>query len=176
MAALAIQAAVLVYLLVIADRPDPDARRLAVGDTLTSLSGTLLGASDESIDLTGRQTALLAFSASCHFCDSVAPRWSQWINERAPNARPKVLGITRDPPSLARAYLSDYGIQIPIISLYRISDRESRGLTGRTPWITVFNRRGVLRHSVHGSRITLLDSLDRPGPDSNSPMVDKNAH
>lgn len=104
-------------------------------------------------------TVLLAFSPTCSWCDSVAPRWRSWTNEV--NHRVRVVGVVSGSPSAALAYTHRHAWQLQDLLAVdsTVTGTLERQLTRKTPWLFLFDSAGVLRYSGHGNEVGVVDSL-----------------
>ncbi|MBW3572886.1 MAG: peroxiredoxin family protein [Gemmatimonadetes bacterium] len=138
-------------------RPDP----VRVGDQVGELPGHMDGAparvalrrSDQ------RWTAVLAFASDCVHCETVAPDWSNWLRKEHAF---EVIGISRDAPQDAAAYRGHHGWRMRILNVPR-GDARTGFLVSRTPWVFLFDDRGVLRYEGHGRSVASVDSIVRAG-------------
>jgi hypothetical protein len=135
---------------------------LAIGDAVPAIRGLDAGAGGTSVTLRredARWTVLLAFSPTCAWCDSVAPRWKSWTG--AIGRRVVVVGISSGEPSAALRYAHAHGWKLGelIVVDSAVTGVLGRQLTRKTPWLFLFDSRGVLRYSGHGNEVETVDSL-----------------
>lgn len=139
--------------------PDPaDARPLPllVGDSLVDLLGRADGSVEDSIQLRGvpgEATVVFAFHSECAFCDDVAPEWASYFGT-PPVDGVRRIAISREPPDAAVDYVRRKGWKVRWLSMANVLETDRRSyLLSRTPWIYVFDHRGVLAFHGHGSEI-----------------------
>jgi hypothetical protein len=96
-------------------------------------------------------TLVMAFSASCQWCDSVAPAWEALTIARRPGLR--LVGVTQDDSAVAAGYAAAHRWRFDTLLAGADPDPGSPGgqLTARTPWFYLFDSRGTLRRSGHGA-------------------------
>lgn len=96
-------------------------------------------------------TLVMAFSASCQWCDSVAPAWEALTASRRPGLR--LVGVTQDEPAVAAGYVAAHRWQFDALLPAADADPGAPGgqLTARTPWFYLFDPTGTLRRSGHGA-------------------------
>lgn len=131
--------------------PEPAAERFLIGASfgildIGSASRLEVGGTPD-----GPWTLVLAFSATCQWCDSVAPAWEALTRTPPPGVR--IAGVTRDLMSVAEAYLGAHGWRVHTLLAAADSLPGTAGaeLTSRTPWFYLFDRGGMLRRTGHGA-------------------------
>ena len=135
---------------------------LVIGDAVPAIRGLDARAGSTSVALQredARWTVLLAFSPTCAWCDSVAPRWKSWT--AAIDRRVAVVGISSGEPSAALRYAHAHGWKLGALIVVdsAVTGVLGRQLTRKTPWLFLFDSRGVLRYSGHGNEVETVDSL-----------------
>lgn len=135
---------------------------LTIGETIPAVQGRDSLARIASIPLRRPDTTwtiLLAFSPTCAWCDSVAPRWKRWTEEIG--GREHVVAIASGDPSTALRYTRAHGWKIAdlIVVDSAFTDVLGRQLTRKTPWLFLFDHTGALRFSGHGNEVGVADSL-----------------
>lgn len=138
-------------------------RRAAVQAAAWPTERFLVGASFGTLDIgaasrlevggtpDGPWTLVLAFSATCQWCDSVAPAWEALTHSPPPGVR--IAGVTRDLRPVAEAYLGAHGWRVHTLLAAADSIPGTAGaeLTSRTPWFYLFDHDGMLRRTGHGA-------------------------
>jgi hypothetical protein len=110
------------------------------------------GQSLQPVDSAGvAWTLVMAFSASCQWCDSVAPAWEALTISRRPGLR--LVGVTQDDPAVAAGYVAAHRWRFDALLAGADPDPGAPGgqLTARTPWFYLFDSSGTLRRSGHGA-------------------------
>jgi hypothetical protein len=104
-------------------------------------------------------TALLAFSPTCAWCDSVAPLWKRWTRDS--DVRAHVVGVAWGDPSAAHRYAHDHEWRLAELLVVDsvVTGSLGRQLTRKTPWFFLLDSAGVVRYSGHGNEIGVVDSL-----------------
>ena len=128
------------------------------GDTLVEFTGLAVDGSGDVFEIRmppGTATVVYAFSSECVFCDDVAPDWATHFRTTRPE-HVRRIAITRDGPDVAASYADRFGWDVRIVSMPNLAQTDRRSFfLSRTPWLYVFDHRGVLQFQDHGS------SLDR---------------
>lgn len=125
---------------------------VGIGDRVSQLRGYGADSVKKRVSMTSGETALLAFSSTCQFCDSIAPEWSRWTRRAAREIR--IVLITRDAPSAGLRYIRENDWRGSLLSAEtNHMGRPEFYLTSRTPWVFMFDSTGVLRLQGHGSRL-----------------------
>ena len=160
-------AGILAQLLILAGRPYfagvSRTPSVQIGDTHRSLAGQDVEGARKSIPLTGNRrfvTVLYVYHPDCAHSDKVAPAWGAHFAKGSDDSSVRRIAVTRDAPAAAAQYAARFGWQVELLSLAS-SDHpnQARSLTSRTPWLFVFDSRGVLRLQAHGSELEQLALL-----------------
>lgn len=134
-----------------------------IGDTLPALAGydaTGVRQTTPLIDDHRFATVLYVFHPDCAHSDRVAPAWGAHFAEGSDDSNVRRIAVTRDAPAAAAQYAARFGWQIQLLSLASPDHpNQVRSLTSRTPWLFVFDSRGVLRLQAHGSELEQLALL-----------------
>ena len=134
-----------------------------IGDTLSSLGGLDAKGAQRTIALTADHrigTVLYVFHPDCAHSDKVAPAWGAHFAEELGDTNVRRIAVTSDSPDAAAQYAAQFGWQVELLSLASPVHRDQmRSLTSRTPWLFVFDSRGVLRLQAHGSELEQLAQL-----------------
>lgn len=135
---------------------------LAIGEAILAIRGRDSLARIRSVPLRRKDTnwtVLLAFSPTCAWCDSVAPRWKSWT--QGIGDRVHVVGVVSGDPSAALRYTHAHGWRIGelIVVDSAVTGILGRQLTRKTPWLFLFDSTGALRYSGHGNEVGAVDSL-----------------
>ena len=143
-------------------RPDNRPPDLALGNAVLEVRGRDSLSRILSVPLhrpSPGWTVLLAFSPTCAWCDSVAPRWRAWT--RDVGIRAHLVGIASADPSAALTYVHRHGWKLGdlIVVDSALTGVLGRQLTRKTPWLFLFDSTGALRYSGHGNEVGTIDSL-----------------
>jgi len=143
-------------------RPGTRPPDLALGDAIPEVRGRDSLSRILSVPLQRSSpgwTVLLAFSPTCAWCDSVAPRWRIWT--RNVENRAHLVGIASADPSAALTYVHGHGWKLGdlIVVDSGLTGVLGRQLTRKTPWLFLFDSTGALRYSGHGNEVGTIDSL-----------------
>jgi len=135
---------------------------LVIGDAVPAIRGRDSLAGSTTVALRRKDaswTVLLAFSPTCAWCDSVAPRWKSWTG--AIGGQVAVVGISSGAPSAALRYTHAHGWKLGelIVVDSAVTGVLGRQLTRKTPWLFLFDSKGVLRYSGHGNEVGTVDSF-----------------
>ena len=139
--------------------PTPD---LVIGEAIPAIQGRDSLSVITSVPFRRKDTTwtvLLAFSPTCAWCDSVAPRWKSWT--RGTGSRAHVVAIASGDPSAAIRYthVHDWKIAELIVVDSALTGVLGRRLTRKTPWLFLIDASGILRFSGHGNEVGAVDSL-----------------
>ncbi|HEX9899443.1 MAG TPA: hypothetical protein VGC81_09460 [Candidatus Methylomirabilis sp.] len=140
-------------------RPAPasDYTPVMPGDEVSFLVGRNEVGQETRVSLNntaGRLTAVLAFHSECGWCEKAAPGWADWL---ASQQEFDVVALTMDPPAVATAYAKGHGWDVRLLSLVdRPSDAVELKIVNYTPWVYVFDARGVMLHQQNGGDLTQL--------------------
>ena len=142
--------------------PPPRLPDLVIGDAVLDIRGRDSLAGSTTVALRRKDTSwtvLLAFSPTCAWCDSVAPRWKRWTGAIA--GQVAVVGISSAEPAAALRYTHAHGWKLGrlIVVDSAVTGGLGRQLTRKTPWLFLFDSKGVLRYSGHGNEVGTIDSL-----------------
>jgi len=96
--------------------------------TLPSLSGDSVSLGQTK---PGHVQVLFVFSTTCEFCKESLPGWKRIAGELAGNSQITVVGISLDSVPATRRYVTEHGIELPVVSF---TDRKLRALY--RAWIT----------------------------------------
>jgi len=160
---------ILAQLLILAGRPyftassrTPGAA-VQIGDTLPSLAGYDAAGLQKVIPLIDDHriaTVLYVFQPDCAHSDRVALAWEAHFADGLGDSSVRRIAITSDAPTAADQYAAQFGWQVELLSLVSPDHpTQLRSLTSRTPWLFVFDSRGVLRLEAHGSELKQLALL-----------------
>ena len=132
-----------------------------VGDTLGMLSGRASNGTSAIVPLTadpGTITVLYAFHPECAHCEVVAPAWGRHFVSAGPTVRR--IAVTVDSHEPAAAYAERFGWTVDVLSVsqLRVTDREY-SLVSKTPWLFVFDWKGVLRFQDHGGELDRVEAV-----------------
>lgn len=99
----------------------------------------------------GQWTLVLAFSASCQWCDSVAPSWEALTS--VPPAGVRMVGVSQDAAEVAHNYALAHRWHFHAVhgALDSAPGSLPAQLTSRTPWFYLFDADGILRRTGHGA-------------------------
>ena len=163
---LVVQGCALVVILArLGSRPAVEpARSLFIGDSATYLTGKTADGRPDTVTLRGqgRWTAVMVFSSSCVWCDSIAPRWREWLSAKGHDSL-QVVAVANENAATAQQYAAKKGWQIRILAVPEARGLSlERALTGRTPWLYAFDPQGRLVLTRHGQFLSALDSLTAP--------------
>lgn len=132
---------------------------LEEGDRLEQLAGSV-GGSNRRLTLSTngvKWTALLVFHSACPHCETVAPKWREWLNV---SHDVEIVAVTRDPDSTAEAYRDRHGWQVDVLSLGEPPEGTPEYLiTGRTPWLFLVDPKGKIRFTGHGQLVDTLETV-----------------
>ncbi len=125
-----------------------------VGDTLSGLTVQRSSGADVPL-IQGDPTVLLVFHSRCAHCADVAPIWADWIRSSEPEW--DVLAVSSEPLDSAQVYARQQGwpVEVGVVDA-SLARGPAQALTGRTPWIFVIDRAGVILSEGHGGRISEL--------------------
>jgi hypothetical protein len=85
------------------------------------------------------------------------PIWREWIIGQPPV---RILGITRDPPNIARTYCERNGLELAFLAIPEGDWQSVEGtMTARTPVVSLFDFNGILRFRSHGADVALVESI-----------------
>ncbi len=128
----------------------------ALGDTLDWIAGRSADGSGDTLAMStpdGSVTVFYAFSSDCAHSDGVAPEWADHFADGFGEGVTRV-AVTRDRREAAVQYANRFGWQVRILSDPDLPTADRRRFfLSRTPWLYVFDRRGVLRFQGHGSEL-----------------------
>jgi peroxiredoxin len=131
--------------------PELPATYLTVGEGLP-LPRTTGSGGDQGALGDGEATVLLVFRSDCVHCQRVAPAWRDWLE--ASKATVDVLAVTSDPPDQARAFISQYGLDVEVISVGEDDlGGRAHALTTRTPWVFLLDGSGEIVAEGHGGQL-----------------------
>jgi len=138
------------------------APQLAVGDALPMLAGVGADGGPLSVPLAndeGTVTVLFAYHSECVHSDTVASDWTSFFADRTWGADGiRTLALTRDLPGPAASYAERVGWDVDLLSAPDAVPPDIRhSLVSRTPWVFVFDSRGVLRFQDHGGELDLVE-------------------
>ena len=160
---------ILAQLLIVAGRPyftanspTPGAA-VQVADTVPALVGydaTGVRKTIPLIDGLRVATVLYVFHPDCAHSDRVALAWQAHFANGLGDPNVRRIAVTSDAPAAAAQYAARFGWQVELLSLAHPDHAgQARSLTSRTPWLFVFDSRGVLRLQAHGSELEQLALL-----------------
>lgn len=131
--------------------PAPAAERFLIGESFGILDIGAASRLEVGGTPDGPWTLVLAFSASCQWCDSVAPAWEALTTSRLPGLR--LVGVTQDDSTVAAGYLAAHRWRFDALLAGADPDPGSPGgqLTARTPWFYLFDSGGTLQRTGHGA-------------------------
>ena len=96
----------------------------------------------------------------CAHSDRVALAWQAHFANGLGDPNVRRIAVTSDAPAAAAQYAARFGWQVELLSLAHPDHAgQARSLTSRTPWLVVFDARGVLRLQAHGSELEQLALL-----------------
>ncbi len=134
-----------------------------VGDTVPALVGydpTGVRKTIPLIDDHRFATVLYVFHPECAHSDGVALAWEAHFANGPGDSNVRRIAVTSDAPAAASQYAAQFGWQVELLSLAQPDHADqARSLTSRTPWLFVFDSRGVLRLQAHGSELEQLALL-----------------
>lgn len=134
-----------------------------IGDTVPSLVGydaTGVRRTIPLIDDHRFATVLYVFHPDCAHSHRVALVWEAHFADGPGDSNVRRIAVTSDAPAAAAQYAARFGWQVELLSLAsRDYQNQVRSLTSRTPWLFVFDSRGVLRLQAHGSELEQLALL-----------------
>ena len=126
-----------------------------VGDALPGLTVRRSDDGEVALLMQGGPTVLLVFHSRCVHCADVAPLWADWI--RRIGSGWDVLAVSSEPLDSAQAFVKKQGwpVEVAVVDV-SLARGPARALTGRTPWVFVVDRAGMILSEGHGGRISEL--------------------
>ena len=149
------------------------ASTVLIGDTVPSLVGHAEDSVLTTVFLDAdpyTATVVYAFHPECAFCDAVVPEWAAHFAAADPKTTPvRRIAITRERPGPAATYAQQFNWDIDLLSVSGFAETSPEAfLVSRTPWIYVFDSKGVLRFHAHGAEV---EHVDRAVAEIASPPV-----
>lgn len=121
-------------------------------------------AHSQSLALDGAPvTVLLAFRATCRYCERALPAWQSLLRlATRSHTWLRLYGVSSDPEGVARTWLADRGLStLPVLRPEPdATNHIASSITGRTPWYFIFDSVGTLVSQGYGANVmTALASI-----------------
>lgn len=136
---------------------------LDLGDTVRLVTGYIKPGQVDTLyldDETTHVTVLYSYDPDCVHSRTLGPTWARHFKEVRPtDARVRRLAVTLANPSSARDFADHLGWQVEVLSVAGLTPlKREHALVSRTPWVFVFDSRGVLHLHSHGSQLDQVEA------------------